>query len=134
VEKEMALLDRKDGQKSRQEGNKLSVFDAIKGRTKETVSKSLDKHARILDEAVQKASRISKAMYFCEIDRFGMMREVEIETAINNIITMNKACVGKDHDKWSAIENTIELPADFKEVAAKMDFRAVNEGGCCTIS
>lgn len=134
VEKEMALLDRKDGQKSRQDGNNLSVFDAIKGRTKETVSRSLDKHARMLDEAVQKASRISKAMYFCEIDRFGMMREVEIETAINNIILMNKGCMGKDQDKWTLIENTVELPPDFKALAGKMDFRAVNEGGCCTIS
>ena len=132
IEEKLKILDKKDGHIDRIQNKRLSVFDAIKGRTEESVAKSIDKHENRLKYIEESVLLLSRALWYCEIDRFGMMREVDIEKAIVSIINMNSEIAVEDAKKWSTIAESIDLgPIDYD---SDSDADKVSGGCGCTIA
>jgi len=106
VEQELVQL-RQDRERLARKND--SFFDKMSGKTPGKVEASIQKREYLLEILQRNLSRMGRALWFCEVDRFGTERTRKLESTVKSVIEKNAARAEESAQKWVALRAGLQF-------------------------
>jgi hypothetical protein len=106
TERELATL-RQDHERLRRK--EQSIMDKMSGKTVSKVESSIARRESKLEELNSTLSRMGRALWFSEVDRFGKERALRLKESVFAIVEANTKHAAENHRNWQRIGKEIGM-------------------------